>query len=73
MGKSRKQKLHDKCRNMMVLGYRDGGISSNNEYNQFLCDHAPDMLQYMSVEGLQWIKAQMDEVYKNTIESDKEL
>jgi hypothetical protein len=58
---------------MLTSCYREGGIASDNEYNQFLCDHAPDMVQYMSLEGLQWLKQKMDEVYESTADFDKDL
>ncbi|OUS73010.1 hypothetical protein B1748_23675 [Paenibacillus sp. MY03] len=73
MKTTKKQKLAKQCKDMLKNCYSDGGIASDNEYNQFLCDYAPDMVQYMSVEGLLWLKDKMDRIYENTLDSDKAL
>lgn len=67
-----KNTLQEQCRVLLTKSYSAGGIAGDNEYNQFLCDTVPELIQYLSVEGLRWFKKEMQHVHKNTLESDKD-
>jgi hypothetical protein len=71
MKKTKKQALKNKCHDMLTYSYLNGGIASDNEYNQFLCDTVPKLLDYMSVEGLEYLKEEMQRIYDNMLDVDK--
>ncbi|MEK4351255.1 hypothetical protein MKX41_10435 [Paenibacillus sp. FSL R5-0475] len=56
MKKSKKVKLQEHCIIRLQYSYSDGGIAGYNECNPFLCDTIPDLVKYLSLEGIERLK-----------------
>ncbi|ASA22705.1 hypothetical protein [Paenibacillus donghaensis] len=71
MKKTKKQKLQDHCVMRLNRSYSEGGIAGYNECNQFLCDLTPQLVGYLTTEGLEFLKKELDRTYDNMPDFDK--
>jgi hypothetical protein len=68
-----KAKLQQQCKTLVLKSYSEGGMASDNEYNQFLCDIIGELITHLSVEGLKFLRDEAKRVRENMLDYDKLL
>lgn len=67
----RKVEAIEECKTLVLNSWSEGGITSYNEYNQFLCDVIGGIIPHLSKKGIALLKQRAEEVRASMPEEDR--